>query len=837
MDIQKITQQLNSEFTSDKRKLVFWYDENKEFIDEINNLIFDNAKILVINGNDYFKTKYLLEVIDKKSNYLIYAPFSKPEDINNPLLDTLLYSKQFFADYYSLLADELNIPLEYKNHLEKYASFFASKARTKAFKELNVDYKNTTQIDLSIMAVLCKVKVADFVEMFKSVVSHGLEDNTCLQNMEKLGSIAFFWDGVQRYFGYQEENPTLEKLLVSIFVTNVYHVCQRDLPNNLNQYILPKISECSVFLSNYKNNALYTNSFNDLSQKIGQLIQIRNVVSRLSFSDIKNNDVFTEFDQAYIKHLITYAQNQVNLELIDTYLLSRENTHFYKQYEHEYEALKNAFYLIKEINRFEQLCHSVTVQDYAEKYAVIDKYYDLYVYHYNKTNSDIFTNLNELIENKYNNVYLDKLNMYWDQAIADYGSYDAVPVLKQQKFYTEVVRNIAMGSRINGEPIKVCVIVSDALRYEAAMQLNDFFTSHEKYQTKLYPMLSTIPSYTQLGMAALLPNHGVEVNRDYTVTIKGKNTQGLSNRDLILNQVGGKAIQYEEIKNKSKEELREWLLNYRLIYVYHNQIDARGDHALSENEVFDAVHESVSEIDYIIRKMRADLNFVNFVITSDHGFIYRRKKLAESDKIDIVNKTNKYINKRFIYSTEKINQPGVLEFNSEYLDANNKLYTYVPRGGNIFKVQGAGQNYVHGGSSLQEIVVPVIELKTTQRQVETTYVNVDLIASKMKVTSLMEQFHFIQIDKVTDMVKERKYRIYFIDENNNIISNECLINANVITDDMNLRTFVCKFDFMNQQYDSRKKYYMIISTENGIEYKRYEFIFDIAFANNFSFDF
>ena len=40
--------------------------------------------------------------------------------------------------------------------------------------------------------------------------------------------------------------------------------------------------------------------------------------------------------------------------------------------------------------------------------------------------------------------------------------------------------------------------------------------------------------------------------------------------------------------------------DYKLIYVYHNQVDARGDHALSENEVFDAVHESINEIDLII---------------------------------------------------------------------------------------------------------------------------------------------------------------------------------------------------------------------------------------------
>lgn len=163
------------------------------------------------------------------------------------------------------------------------------------------------------------------------------------------------------------------------------------------------------------------------------------------------------------------------------------------------------------------------------------------------------------------------------------------------------------------------------------------------------------------------------------------------------------------------------------------------------------------------------------------------------------------------------------------------MKAYVPKGGNIFKVQGAGQNYVHGGATLQEIVVPVIELKTTMSKVETKSVNIDIIASNMKVTSLLAQFNFIQVEQVSDLVKERKFIVYFVDENNNAISNEVIINANITSDDMNQRTFTCRFNLINKQYDARKKYYMIIKTENGLEYKRYEFVMDIAFANDFDF--
>lgn len=838
MDINKIQEKLKNEFSGGKRKIIFWYDEDKKFADEISDFSFDNAKVIVLDGVNYFKTKYTLEVLDTESNYLIYAPFAKPDDIENPLLDTLLYSKQFYADYYSLLAEELNVPMEDRSKLETYSAFFTNKARTKAFKEINADYSDANNVDLAILAALCKVKVIDFSEIFKTVVNQGIVDNSYLSNIEKYGSIDKFWELCKKFFGYADNEPTLEKLFVRIFISTIFNVTLKELPDNLDQYILPHVSEASVFLTNYKNNSLTTKTFNDISLYLSKLLNISSSIKKMSFEDIKNNDVFVDFDLAYIKYLIGYAEEQVNLEKIDLYLNARENTHFYAQFVHSYKAIQYAFYLLKEINTFDKSFHDVTVADYANKYAVIDKYYDLYVYHFDKREIENgFDNLNTLIENKYNNTYLSKLNEYWDSKLLEYGSYQNIPGLKQKDFYSQVVSRMARSGRSRNESLKVCVIISDAFRYECGMQLNDFFKFNEKYETRIYPMISTIPSYTQLGMATLLPNRSIHIGDDFSVSVNDRSSQGISNRNQILQAYDSsfRAVSFEEIKNKTKEELRNEFNDYKLIYVYHNQVDARGDHALSENEVFDAVQESFNEIDLIIRKMRGNLNFSNFIITADHGFIYRRKKLVESDKIDLNDKTNIYLNKRFIYSKNKVNQQGIIEFNTDYLDSGNSMITYVPKGGNIFKVQGAGQNYVHGGASLQEMVVPVIELKTTMSKVETKSVNIDIITSSMKVTSLMAQFNFIQVEKVSELVKERKFTIFFIDENNNTISNEVIVNANVTSDDMNQRTFTCRFNLINQQYDSKKKYYMVIKTENGLEYKRYEFVMDIAFANDFDF--
>ena len=46
LNLKQITDKLNSEFTGDVRKLVFWYDANAEFKEDIDTLALENAKVL-----------------------------------------------------------------------------------------------------------------------------------------------------------------------------------------------------------------------------------------------------------------------------------------------------------------------------------------------------------------------------------------------------------------------------------------------------------------------------------------------------------------------------------------------------------------------------------------------------------------------------------------------------------------------------------------------------------------------------------------------------------------------------------------------------------------------
>lgn len=98
LNLNQIIEKLNGEFTGETRKLVFWYDDKADFAEDIDSVELANAKILKLESGNQFGTKYFLEREDTATNYLIYAPFPKPDVRENHLEDTMLYSKRFFAN-------------------------------------------------------------------------------------------------------------------------------------------------------------------------------------------------------------------------------------------------------------------------------------------------------------------------------------------------------------------------------------------------------------------------------------------------------------------------------------------------------------------------------------------------------------------------------------------------------------------------------------------------------------------------------------------------------------------------------------------------------------------
>ena len=61
-----------------KRHIVFWYDEEGEFVEDIDELTLDNVRLLKLTENNSYRIKYEIEKVDVVSHFLIYAKMQKP---------------------------------------------------------------------------------------------------------------------------------------------------------------------------------------------------------------------------------------------------------------------------------------------------------------------------------------------------------------------------------------------------------------------------------------------------------------------------------------------------------------------------------------------------------------------------------------------------------------------------------------------------------------------------------------------------------------------------------------------------------------------------------------
>ncbi|MDE5824692.1 MAG: BREX-1 system phosphatase PglZ type A, partial [Lachnospiraceae bacterium] len=383
---------------------------------------------------------------------------------------------------------------------------------------------------------------------------------------------------------------------------------------------------------------------------------------------------------------------------------------------------------------------------------------------------------------------------------------------------------------------RTVVIISDAMRYEVGRELFQRMKDDPRCTAKLSAMMSTLPSYTRLGMAALLPHKSLVMKDDYEVYADDVLCNDLARRQTVLQRhcKDSVCVQFDDIKKLKIASLREIFTGKQVVYVYHNQIDARGDKVNTEDEVFNACEDAICEVMELIHRISTNVNTYRFIVTADHGFIYKRDKIAESDKIGGVSNKEAWINRRYIVSKEAVNDDGVQNMNLGYILGyeDDKVVTF-PVSSNVFKA-GGGQNYVHGGSSPQEMLVPVLDVKMERGHMESKPVQIKLVSIVQKITNLITSMDFIQSEPISDTAKETTYRMVFMSEDNKRISNENIYVADSREADSAKRIFRMRFLFKNQKYDKNRQYYLVVTdNKTGGELFRHPVIVDITFADDF----
>jgi len=535
----------------------------------------------------------------------------------------------------------------------------------------------------------------------------------------------------------------------------------------------------------------------------------------------------------------------------DTVLSRRLASHWTlsrKEYFAIYEAIRNAEELMHLRNRYVDGFHFDNAKAMYNAYTTdiyrFDQAYRLFNEHVHSVLSkgaDILRQLDDEVESIYTNWYLYELGLAWDRHLANeklLEKWQISGVPHQYDFYEKEVR-----TRLSLKQTKrVFVIISDALRFEIANELGAIINNEKRFKAEVSTQLGVLPSYTQLGMAALLPHKALSYQPEQgtAVYVDGISSQGLENRNSILQKVGGMAVSSKELMSWSNQEGRDKVRDVEVVYIYHDTIDAIGDKAATEEKTFEACRSAIEELKDLVGRVINRLNGSRVVITADHGFLFQQKALVAADKTSLKTKPAGAIEakKRYIVGNNLPSDEACWKGSiNDTAHGSSDTEFLLPKAAQRFHFVG-GAKFVHGGAMLQEVCVPVLHVRELQKEQAAKHekqpVGVVAATQPIKLVNNIDKVRFIQTDPVGDRFVARLLDVYIVDAQGNEVSSRETINFDSVSKVMDERTREARLKLIGSQFDRNAQYTLVLeNAEMRTRYSQYAVTIDLAFQDDF----
>ena len=744
-----------------EERVVFWYDDAGKLKEEFHLIELSDVEKIEVNNNEFF-LKYRI-ILEDKQKFLLYFTNGEPPMQQNWLLDLQLAHRVFNSDQESLFLQEAGLDYSWKYLVKDHAAFFESKERRSQLKELVNEKDGQQGITYKMLSVVFSVDYVNLEAFIQTYAGAFINNNHRYEKaLARYNLNDFFWREIQRKFNYQSDKPSIYDFLLDVFSRNF-------TPTAKNQ----SAKESRILISLWKDTVSHQEAFQAISNKIVKDLQIEQILQDIGYESLLNEDVFRVIDLKIIHDLIqALLHESVDLEKVERIIKKRQNKYWFEEFKSFYKCVKYAANMIDAIRNTSAFKYDNIEEgcaEYAKTHFWIDIYYRKFVYHYRQTNQNsVLSQLYDKVHKVYSNDWLLASNDDWQNTINNLSEWPNTSSRSQRSFFSKYVEpHIKKGQRL-------FVVISDALRYENGWELCNELQSEKRYEAEIDHLFTSLPSYTQLGMAALLPHNKLEiVSKDCSVNVDDLTSMGIAGRSKILQKNAGvraTAIQADDFLNLNAiTEGRAFAKEFDLIYVYHNHIDDTGDSKTSETSVFNAVED---EIDFLKKLLRhiSNVNGNKIIITADHGYIYQHESIEESDfsEAEVQGEVWK-TNRRFVLGTNLQANKSAQHFTAKQMGLEGNVEMLIPKSINRMRVRGAGSRFVHGGASLQEIVVPVLSISKKRRDT-TSQVDVEIIKSTDKITTNILHVQFIQTALVTDKLLPRIIRAQIFAPNDEPIS-------------------------------------------------------------------
>jgi len=732
-----------------RKRVVFWYDPNGEWASEFDDYQSGQAEKLQVEGNE-FSVKVAISRAPLDQRFLLYLPSSKPTEPDNWLLDLLLAGHEFKADRASLDIQEAGLTLEFKELAQQHKAFFRSPVRTNKLKESLRPNDDQAAVRLKMLAVVAKQQPAidqlllhAFAQLRDPANPEGADPVEALYGNAQLS--ASFWEFVKEKFGYDNPEPNLRDFAVALFNT----VSSIGAKGSLQPH-------ARVFLSIWKDSLRNRSAFEAWSDHLSVVLRIEDQLNDAPADfDPSSDDSYELIERFVLSRLVQgFEAGRPDEELLAT-IRSRSQSTWLGKHLHGYQAIEQAISLRSLLEKADLQIESFDagLAGYTNSWWRLDQAYRRCIFHARSYQQPgLLKPLRDWLEAHYVNNVLLPLTNRWSDQVARQAEWKSELLPRQKEFHMRYVHAPLTSKTLK----RLFVVISDALRYEAARDFADRLNSQagKGWQAEVDALLGSLPSYTQLGMASLLPGAQLSLNPADTnanALVDGQSASGTENRDKILKAYAkgrARAIVSEDFLNLPiSGEGQALTRDNDLIVVYHNRIDRIGDKRASEAETCQAVETAFDDLEQILRKI-ASLKGSQVVITADHGFLFQQEPVDANDKATFPPAEQlSFKNRRFAFGTGIEPMAGQKIFSAQDLGLNGSWSAVFPLGLDRFPRSGSGSRFVHGGTSLQEVVVPVIKLKR-ERKDDSRPVEVELLGLPAKVTTSRLAFSLFQREPV-----------------------------------------------------------------------------------------
>jgi len=275
---------------------------------------------------------------------------------------------------------------------------------------------------------------------------------------------------------------------------------------------------------------------------------------------------------------------------------------------------------------------------------------------------------------------------------------------------------------VSARPKPCAYLLVDAMRYEMGVELAARLPVGS--EVSLRPATGVLPSITPVGMAALLPGASssfsiAEKDGKFGARIEGTLLPDLAaRRKWITARIPGLVdLALDELLSLTPSKVAKKVAGAPVVLVRSQEIDHAGETGFTfqARQVMDTVIDNLARA---IRKL-ANAGIESAVVTADHGHLFFATDRDESMRVDSPGGQTVELHRRCWIGRGGATPSGCLRVPATALGYESDLDLVFPGGAAVFRA-GGDLAFHHGGPSLQELVIPVLTVRSRGRSTTAT---------------------------------------------------------------------------------------------------------------------